>query len=102
MLPIDNLEIDGIRALGRHPTSFVGKHILARLSHPDSAVVKSALDEMLRIDIDVPRNKVRSLLSSANANVRWTALEWVSAQTNPEDLPFVSPLLTKGRKRAGA
>jgi hypothetical protein len=94
MLRIDNLEVTGTRALGRHPSLESEKAITSMLGHPDSAVVSSALVEIDRLKIPIERQKIQALLASQNPNVRWTALAWLASRPEPADLPFVQLLVS--------
>jgi hypothetical protein len=93
MLKIDNLEVIGIRSLGRFPSAQTDNLLLGMLSHKDSAVVGAALREFDRQKRPVPRVRVQNLLTADNPNTRWLALEWLAARPDPRDLPLLGPLL---------
>jgi hypothetical protein len=93
MLQIDNLEVTGIHALGRHPSFQSGQAIKSMLTHQDSAVVEAALREIDRLKIQTPRSEVQQLLRSSNSNTQWLALGWLAARPSREDLPLLRPLL---------
>src|SRR6266581_66673 len=94
LLRLDNFEVTGIQALGRHPSPESEAAITSMLAHPDSAVVSAALTEIERIKIPIQRQKIQSLLASQNPNVRWTALKWLASRPDRQDLPFVQLLLS--------
>jgi hypothetical protein len=89
MLGIDNLEVIGIHALGRHPSAEATRDIPGALGHPDSGVVAAALEEIDRLQIPFPRARIQTLLGSQNPNIRLLALERLSAHPDQSDLPFV-------------
>jgi HEAT repeat protein len=106
MLAIDNLEVIGIRSLGRFPSPKTAELITGMLTHPDSTVVGAALNEIDQRRISLPRKKVQELLTSSNPNVRWLAVNWLAAHPDPRDLPLLAPVLRDEnpsvRERAGA
>lgn len=93
MLSIENLEIIGIRALGRHQSTRTRDLIVEMLSHRDSTVVAAALEEINRREIHVPRQEIRNLLVSENPNIRWVALDWLTHRPEQSDLQYLNPLL---------
>jgi hypothetical protein len=93
MLAIDNLEVIGIRSLGRFPSPKTAELITGMLAHPDSTVVGTALHEIDQRRISLPRQKVQELLISSNPNVRWLAVNWLAAHPDPRDLPLLAPVL---------
>ncbi len=92
MLEIDNLEVIGICALGRHPCPRSHELIVNALSHPDSAVVGAALVEINRRKISVERERIRDLLTAENPNTRWIALEYLRDGPHRDDLEVVKQL----------
>jgi hypothetical protein len=96
MLSIEGLEITGIQALARFPSPRTYALITGMLSHKDSSVVGSALEEITRLNIPIERTGIRQLLASPNANTRWLAVKWLSNHPDPEDLASVRPLLRDG------
>jgi len=93
MLEIDNLEVIGIRALGRFPSPKTHGLIVKMFSHADSAVVAAALMETSERKIPVPRQRIQELLTSNNPNTRWVALDWLARRPDKGDLPRIAPLL---------
>lgn len=94
MLAIDNLEVNGIKALGRFPSAKTNSLILGMLSHKEYAVVSAALDVIDAQRIPVTRELIRELLKSENPNIRLLALEWLAARLDQGDRESVSPLLS--------
>jgi hypothetical protein len=93
MLSIDNLEVIGIRALGRHPSPKTYDLAVGMLSHRDSMVVAAALAEIDRFGIEVSRQEIQNLLASDNPNIRWLALDWLARRPDPSDLQYLAALL---------
>jgi hypothetical protein len=93
MLSVDNLEVMGIRALGRFPSAKTSALIIGMLSHKESAVVSAALDVINAQNIRLPRQRIQSLLTSDNASIRLLALEWLVARPDQADRESVSRLL---------
>lgn len=106
MLKTNNLEVVGIHALARHPSPESEQAIISMLSHPESAVVGAALEEIDRLKIAISRHEVQRLLGSSNPGVQWEALGWLAARPSREDLPFLQPLAESAnvsvRERASA
>jgi len=94
MLEIDDLEVIGIHALGRHPSLESYRAITGLLGHPDSAIIAAVLKEVDRNQIPLPRRDAQKLLSSANPNIQWLALGWLIGHPSREDLPLLSQALT--------
>jgi len=93
MLQIDNLEVIGIGALGRHPSPKSAEAIASMLTRQDSAVVSAALGEIGRLNLPVRRQQVLSLLTSRNPNIRLVGLEWLAARPDPGDIQYVVALI---------
>lgn len=90
LLEVENLEITGIEALGRHPMPDSARAIARMLGHRESGVVEAALATLDRMGVPPARAQVQALLRAENDHIRWVALDWLSRRPDKQDLPLLS------------